>query len=277
MYEKTKIQQSTLSKGEVQYMERIEDIRVLKVKIKELKRDLAVVQSRVTRVDELKKEVYNLERQLLQERTKVKALSEELENPMNIHRWRKLEGSDPTAYEMIQKVQTLQKRLIAKTEEVVDRDIQIQEMEKKIEELNTQLQRMPSTEEVQKLSVYKQNLKLKGKQMKVNIEVAFGLTGSKALTSQLNMYELQVENYKHDIGTLTKDIQDLQKKYFEHKRKEHLKDQSKREEAAPPQSPASPNRFVGGGFKAFGVASGRHTPTSTPATPTQLPAPTVVS
>jgi hypothetical protein len=48
----------------------------------------------------------------------VKALSEELENPMNVHRWRKLEGSDPSTLEMIQKIQTLQKRLIAKTEEV---------------------------------------------------------------------------------------------------------------------------------------------------------------
>jgi len=55
---------------------------------------------------------------VLQERTKVKALSEELENPLNVHRWRKLEGSDPSTYEMIQKIQTLQKRLITKTEEV---------------------------------------------------------------------------------------------------------------------------------------------------------------
>ena len=46
----------------------------------------------------------------------VKALSEELENPLNVHRWRQLEGSDPTAYEM--KIQTLQKRLILKTEQV---------------------------------------------------------------------------------------------------------------------------------------------------------------
>lgn len=56
----------------------------------------------------------------VQEKTKVKALSEELENPMNVHRWRKLEGSDPTTFEMIQKIHTLQKRLISKTEEVID-------------------------------------------------------------------------------------------------------------------------------------------------------------
>jgi hypothetical protein len=40
-------------------------------------------------------QVYHLQRELLQERIKVKALSEELENPMNVHRWRKLEGYEP--------------------------------------------------------------------------------------------------------------------------------------------------------------------------------------
>ena len=37
---------------------------------------------------------------------------------MNIHRWRKLEGSDPSTYEMVQKIHTLQRRLIQKTQEV---------------------------------------------------------------------------------------------------------------------------------------------------------------
>jgi hypothetical protein len=41
-------------------------------------------------------------------------------------RWRKLEGSDPSTYEMIQKIQTLQKRLISKTEEAVEKDLLIQ-------------------------------------------------------------------------------------------------------------------------------------------------------
>ena len=35
--------------------------------------------------------MYNMQRELLRERTRCKALEEELENPMNIHRWRKLE------------------------------------------------------------------------------------------------------------------------------------------------------------------------------------------
>ena len=38
-----------------------------------------------------RKEVYHLNRELLREKTRCKALEEELENPMNVHRWRKLE------------------------------------------------------------------------------------------------------------------------------------------------------------------------------------------
>jgi hypothetical protein len=40
-----------------------------------------------------RREVYHIQRELLRERTRCKALEEELENPMNIHRWRKLEVS----------------------------------------------------------------------------------------------------------------------------------------------------------------------------------------
>ena len=39
----------------------------------------------------LRRELYHCQRELLRERTRCKALEEELENPINIHRWRKLE------------------------------------------------------------------------------------------------------------------------------------------------------------------------------------------
>ena len=90
----------------------------------------------------------------MQERTKVKALSEELENPLNVHRWRKLEGSDPTTYEMIQKVQLLQRRLIGKTEEVMEKDLAIQEREKLYVELKAILARQPGPEAAEQLSYY---------------------------------------------------------------------------------------------------------------------------
>ena len=118
LYEKVKIQQTTLRRGEVQYQERLEDMRLLRLKIKDLRRELAVVRGGEGNVDEIMQELARKNRELLCERTKVRALSEELENPLNVHRWRNLEGSDPAAFEMIQKIQLLQKRLIEKTEQV---------------------------------------------------------------------------------------------------------------------------------------------------------------
>ena len=39
LYEKIKIQQSTLNKGEIQYRQRLEDIRLLKLEVKKLRRE----------------------------------------------------------------------------------------------------------------------------------------------------------------------------------------------------------------------------------------------
>jgi len=44
---------------------------------------------------------------LIDEKLKVKASSDELENPLNKERYRKLEGTDPDSYEMNTKILTL--------------------------------------------------------------------------------------------------------------------------------------------------------------------------
>eukprot|EP00953_Heterococcus_sp_UTEX-ZZ885_P015317 8624-Heterococcus_DN1.PRE.3 len=134
LYEKLKIQQSTLRKGEAGYAQRLLDCRTLRLKAQDLARDLALCKNSSNQVEDLRREALQNQRELLQEKTKVKALSEgavitaarrlqlctlvlhtvsgctneaitldsskQLENPMNVHRWRRLEGSDPATYEM---------------------------------------------------------------------------------------------------------------------------------------------------------------------------------
>lgn len=246
LYEKIKIQQSTLNKGEIQYRERMEDIRVLKLEIRKLRREKVILRKNIANMDTLRNEVYHLQRELLRERTRCKALEEELENPMNIHRWRKLEGSDPGTYEMIQKIQTLQKRLIKKTEEVVEKELDIQEKEKLYVELKNVLARQPGPEVVEQLGVYRQTLKEKTRQMK-------------AMSSELNMYQAQVNEYKYEIERLSRDLQDIKKKYFEHKRREQQQRSHQpvpgdgaggtAQQFRPSQvSGQQGQRFVGGGF-----------------------------
>jgi len=244
LYEKLKIQQSTLRKGEAQYAMRIEDLRLLKMKVRDLQREHVIAKSSVVNVDGLKRDLMHKNKELLQEKTKVKALSEELENPMNVHRWRKLEGSDPATYEMIQKIQTLQQRLIKKTEEVVEKDMLIQEKERLYLELKKILARQPGPEVAEQLSVYQSSLKEKGRQMK-------------AMASELNMYQAQVNEYKYEIERLTRELQDVKRKYYEQKRRETLAREMEEEEnilgksQARSQAQAAQNattRFTGGGF-----------------------------
>ena len=128
---------------------------------------------------------------------------------MNVHRWRKLEGSDPATFELIQKIQTLQKRLIAKTEEVVEKGLLIQEKEKMYVELKNILARQPGPEVSEQLTVYQQNLKSKTRQLK-------------AMASELNMYQAQVNEYKYEVERLSRELQDMKRKYYQQKRKEQM-------------------------------------------------------
>jgi len=219
-YEKIKIQQKTLQNGELAYKQRLEESRALCIKLAQLKRELHIGKQQVLNIDDLKREVFQLQRELLQERTKVKALSEELENPMNVHRWRKLEGSDPSPFEMMQKVKTLQKRLISKTEEAVEKDLALQEKEKLYLEMRNLLSKQPGPEVVEEVGKQQNNLKEKTKQMK-------------AMAAELNMYHAQLNDYKDEIERVTKDLQDTKRRYFEQRHREQLlKDTSKPDKAA---------------------------------------------
>eukprot|EP00611_Tribonema_gayanum_P010874 TRINITY_DN2099_c0_g1_i1.p1 TRINITY_DN2099_c0_g1~~TRINITY_DN2099_c0_g1_i1.p1 ORF type:complete len:402 (-),score=154.84 TRINITY_DN2099_c0_g1_i1:625-1830(-) len=209
LYEKLKIQQSTLAKGEASYAQRMVDLRALRLKAQDLARDLALCKNSSNQVEELKREALHMRRDLLQEKTKVKALSEELENPMNVHRWRKLEGSDPAMFEMIQKVQTLQRRLIAKTEEVVERDLLLQEKQKLYVEIKAILARQPGPEVAEQLTVYQASLKEKTRQLK-------------AMAAELNMSQAQVNEFKYEMERLSREAQDVKRKYYEQKRRDQM-------------------------------------------------------
>ena len=209
LYEKLRVQQSALKAGEVQYMARLDDIRTLRMKVRDLNREILHTKGSGAKIEFLRRELLHLQKELLQERTKVTALSEELENPMNVHRWRKLEGSDPATFELIQKVQTLQKRLISKTEEVVEKSLIVQEKEKMLGELKGVLARQPGPEVAEQLSTYQQALKQKTRQMK-------------AMASELNMYQAQVNEYRYDIERLNRELQDIKRKYYQGKRKDQL-------------------------------------------------------
>merc|ERR1712025_1088020 len=201
LYEKLKIQQSTLNKGEAQYNDRTQDIRLMKLQIQDLTRKLKISMDMASQVPEVKR-LYN---DLIKERDKVKNLSDDLETPMNVHRWRKLEGTDPTANEMRRKIEKLQKSLIKKTEQVVEKELDVQANKKLCVELKNTLARQPGPEVAEQLSVYQQNFKEKTRQMK-------------SMAAELNMFQAQTNEFKYEIQRLEQENSDLKRKYYEQKR-----------------------------------------------------------
>jgi peptidoglycan hydrolase CwlO-like protein len=185
LYEKLRIQSSTIKAGEMQYNHRIDDIRMLKMKIKELVRNNALLKAQHNNGQTYKHEILRLQKELLQEKTRVTALSEELENPMNVHRWRKLEGSDPATFELIQKIQSLQRRLISKTEEVVEKGLMIQEKERLYQELKVILSRQPGPEVAEQLAVYQGNIKTKTRQVTSYVFMSLVMSLLTPATAQL--------------------------------------------------------------------------------------------
>lgn len=72
----------------------------------------------VRKIPELFVDLNLLEKEYFNEKIKANVLIEELKCPTNVHRWRKLESTDRKNFELITKLQTLQKRLLKKNEEL---------------------------------------------------------------------------------------------------------------------------------------------------------------
>ncbi|NXC00181.1 CFA58 protein, partial [Orthonyx spaldingii] len=210
LYEKIKIQQAILNRGETEYRQRMEDMRILKLEIKKLRREKGILGKSVANVEELRWEFNHMQKELLREQTRCKILEEEMQKPMQVHRWRKLEASDPTSYELILKVQRLQRRLISKTGEVIEKEFLLQQKEKLYVELRHVLARQPGPEATEQLQQYRNILREKTKQIK-------------ALSSELTMCETQSKEYKHEIEKLNDELLELKKKYLAQKRKEQQK------------------------------------------------------
>jgi hypothetical protein len=66
LYEKIKIQKSTLKKGEIYFKDRINEILALVDKIKQFKRELIDSQQETACIPDLKREVYLLQKELLE-------------------------------------------------------------------------------------------------------------------------------------------------------------------------------------------------------------------
>lgn len=77
------------------------------------------------------------------------------------------QGSDPTKYELIQKVRLLQKRLLAQAETAIKQEDQLQQLEFQCSRLHDMLARQPGPEVAIQLKTTQDSLKARDKRIKV--------------------------------------------------------------------------------------------------------------
>ena len=105
LYSKIKVLEGTIQRGETQYNQRLEEIKLLKLEVKKLRSEKVLLVKNMNNSGDLRLEIFYLQQDLTRERLKVTALEEELQNPLNIHRWRKLEVEKNQLYFLLVNLQ----------------------------------------------------------------------------------------------------------------------------------------------------------------------------
>ncbi|KAJ8683602.1 hypothetical protein QAD02_019394 [Eretmocerus hayati] len=220
-----------LSRGEKQYAQRQQEIRQMKIELTQLRSDKANLQRSAETLADVRAELFRSERQLATERMKVVALEEELQSPLNVHRWRNLEGTDPETFELLKKIHLLQRRILNMSSEMITKDKKIKETEKMYMNLREIVAKQPGPEVLMTLNQTRRALKDRGKKMK-------------CLIAEMNM-TLATE-HKFEIEKMKKELSAMKMKYLAQKRKE-TKSKEPTNENLPPV-PENSQKFLGGGF-----------------------------
>jgi chromosome segregation ATPase len=155
----------------------------------------------IKNIFDLKVVKIKLEKEVLIAKNKVRSLEDETKKRLNIHRWTKLEYSDPEKFELIQQINSLQRRLNAKTEEVSKKEDLIQEKEKLYIKLKHIVARQSGMDMEEPLSKFKAKIKEEGQRLK-------------KLKEKIKSHQLEIRNYEYEIKRIVNNTDKLKQAWF---------------------------------------------------------------
>lgn len=113
-----------------------------------------------------------------------------------------MEGIDPDSLEMQYKIKLLQKRLISKTEECVEREIQIQDLTKELANCKKLLENKPQVEIDVAVKRYKHEIEKTTKQLK-------------SVIGERNFFENQLREMTCELDKYKIDLKEKQNQYYQ--------------------------------------------------------------
>ncbi|KAG5464352.1 hypothetical protein LSCM1_00534 [Leishmania martiniquensis] len=204
LYQQLQLVQSTVNAGESAYRDRLDDLRLLHLKLREVKHQSVLAQVRGCDVSGMKDKLRERQKEVLVEQAKVAALAEELENPQNESRCRRVGGAYPSMAELESKMKLLQRTLLSKSEECMKQEMVLEEKRRLMMELHAMAARQPGAEVAQQLNAYQKDLQKKNAQMKQK-------------ASELNMTAAHTAELRYQVARLHRELDETRQKYFEMK------------------------------------------------------------
>jgi hypothetical protein len=169
LYEKIRLMEKFLHRGEVCLQKCEQNLNATRLELAQTRKENEMLRKVCENVDNLRKELVRCENELMMERDKLKSQDSLLPKQVNVHRWRKLKGCDPDAYELLVKVNTLQKRLISKSEELVFMRLKFLEKDRLFIELKQFFsRRLIAQDQADLILNYKSSLGVANRKLKVN-------------------------------------------------------------------------------------------------------------
>ena len=201
LYEKIKSLQQEEVKMHQQYEKLLLEIESNRATRDYLIEEYEKTENIIKNIFDLKVVKIKLEKEVLIAKNKVRSLEDETKKHLNIHRWTKLEYSDPEKFELIQQINSLQRRLNAKTEEVSKKEEIIQEKEKLYIKLKHIVARQSGLDMEEPLTKYKAKIKEEGQRLK-------------KLKEEIKNYRLEIKNYEYEIKRIVNDTEKLKREWF---------------------------------------------------------------
>ncbi|CCW64007.1 unnamed protein product [Phytomonas sp. EM1] len=207
IYDKVRLQASDLVSKAADYDRRVDEIIDTRDRLAELRLRCRRSLVRLHYMEKIKKKTIKYQRELNQQRAHVRALTDEVQNFVNIHRWRRLEGSAPMLLDALAQVQLLQRSYIEKSRMCVELT---EEIRKKVDEytkLRSRLARMPGPEAMEDLALFQENIEKRDEQLHV-------------MFSELRDLEQHAEVLEDEVRTLNDELAEAKRKYYDEKTKQ---------------------------------------------------------
>ncbi|MES1909730.1 MAG: hypothetical protein MHM6MM_002427 [Cercozoa sp. M6MM] len=201
-YEKLRLQQSLFMKGEAQFREKQRELIALEVKRDELSDKYEQMDPHFSEFRKLNEHRDSLQTQVTSMRLKVQRLREELNRPLNVHRWRKLRDQDEQRYDLIRRSGRLTRALVRHDSDFRAAEKRLVRKEADYIELRKVIAKQPGHEAREQLRLYVQAWHDKRAQ-------------HKGMRAELREYSKKCEDYEIELTRIRGEVALLQNSYFD--------------------------------------------------------------